>query len=194
MTLIKNDEKFLKELFRQLTDESPSFAEKRRDLVLFLKELCTFSHTLQLPNRELFVKTLNSYGILATLEMLLLADDLTIKSGAVDIIIYLVDYSPTMVRDFALQEETNTNKVINSVVRAEKTNFILFWNPKKSDRYLLNILIEQMVYDPDPEMGMATQISGILKMLMDPDNMLTTSGITVSLCFMSELTRVNFRF
>ena len=101
----------MKELFRQLADDSPSHAEKRRDLVLFLKELCTFSHTLQLQNRELFIKTLALLGLLHTIELLLSADDNVVKLGAVDILTYIVDYSPSMVREFALQQESTLNKV-----------------------------------------------------------------------------------
>ena len=79
--------------------------------MLFLKELCTFSHTLQLQNRELFIKTLSSLGLLHTIELLLAADDCTIKLGAVDILTYIVDYSPSMVREYALQQEVNSDKV-----------------------------------------------------------------------------------
>ena len=110
--MIQQDDKFLKELFSQLADTDPVFAEKRRDLVLFLKELCTFSHTLQLQNRELFIKTLSQLGLLHTIELLLTADDVSIKLGAVDILTYIVDYSPSMVREYALQQEINSDKVM----------------------------------------------------------------------------------
>lgn len=99
----------MKQLFSQLSDDSPAFNEKRRDLVLFLKELCTFSHTLQ--NRETFIKTLSSNGLLHTIELLLSSEDNVIKLGAVDILTYIVDYSPSMVREYALQQEINSDKV-----------------------------------------------------------------------------------
>ncbi|OTF81076.1 serine/threonine-protein phosphatase 4 regulatory subunit 3-like [Euroglyphus maynei] len=159
VTLIQEDEKFLKELFRQLSDSEPSFQEKRRDLVLFLKELCTFSHTLQ--NRETFIKTLSSFGLLQTIETLLICDDAAIKLGAVDLLTYVVDYSPSMVREYALQQEINTDK--------------------PAEQYIINIIIEQMICDIDPDLGMAQQLSGILKMIIDPDNMLTTPALNVCL-------------
>ncbi|KAH9517914.1 SMEK 2, suppressor of mek1 (Dictyostelium) [Dermatophagoides farinae] len=155
VTSIQDDEKFLKELFRQLSDTEPSFQEKRRDLVLFLKELCTFSHTLQ--NREFFIKTLSSSGLLQTIETLLICDDAAIKLGAVDLLTYVVDYSPSMVREYALQQEMNTDK--------------------PAEQYIINIIIEQMICDIDPDLGMAQQLSGILKMIIDPDNMLTTPAL-----------------
>lgn len=36
-----------------------------------------------------------------------------------------------------------------------------------------------MICDTDPDLGMAQQLSGILKMIIDPDNMLTTPGLNV---------------
>ncbi|KAF7488386.1 Serine/threonine-protein phosphatase 4 regulatory subunit 3 [Sarcoptes scabiei] len=156
VTLIQEDEKFLKELFKQLSDDSPSFIEKRRDLVLFLKELCTFSHTLQ--NRETFIKTLSSFGLLQTIETLLVCEDPIIKLGSVDLLTYIVDYSPSLVREYALQQEISDNK--------------------STDQFIINIIIEQLICDSDPDLGMAQQLSGILKMIIDPDNMLTTPGLS----------------
>ena len=40
------------------------------------------------------------------------------------------------------------------------------------DQILLNIIIEQMICDTDPELGGAVQLMGVLKMLLDPENML----------------------
>ncbi len=59
----QEDEKFLTELFAQLTD-GKSEEIRRKELVLFLKEFCTFAQALQPPGRESFFKTLNNLGIL----------------------------------------------------------------------------------------------------------------------------------
>jgi Component of IIS longevity pathway SMK-1. len=53
--LLQEDEKFLSELFAQLTDEGTD-EQKRRDLVLFLKEFCNFSQNLQPQGKESFYK------------------------------------------------------------------------------------------------------------------------------------------
>ena len=47
--------KFLDTLFTQLAREETD-DDHRRNLVFFLKEFCTFSQTLQQPNRESFYK------------------------------------------------------------------------------------------------------------------------------------------
>ncbi|XP_077522729.1 serine/threonine-protein phosphatase 4 regulatory subunit 3 flfl isoform X3 [Amblyomma americanum] len=144
------DEKFLSELFAQLTDEATD-DDKRRDLVLFLKEFCTFSQTLQPQCRESFFKTLSSLGILQALEITLGMEDTVIKTASIDILSYLVDYSPSMVREYAFQQS----------------------NVQDDDQLLINIIIEQMICDPDPDLGGAVQLSGILRLLLDPENMLS---------------------
>ncbi|XP_076360373.1 serine/threonine-protein phosphatase 4 regulatory subunit 3-B-like isoform X1 [Tachypleus tridentatus] len=151
VSLLQEEEKFLAELFVQLTDETTD-DEKRKDLVLFLKEFCTFSQTLQPQSRETFFKTLLSLGALQALEITLGMDDQTIKSASIDILSYIVDFSPPMVREYVLQQS----------------------NPQDDDQLIINIIIEQMICDLDPDLGGAVQLSGILKLLLDPDNMLVT--------------------
>jgi len=57
VTLIQEDEKLLKELFSELTDESTPHL-RRKDLTLFLKELCAFAQNLQPQAREAFYKVI----------------------------------------------------------------------------------------------------------------------------------------
>jgi protein phosphatase-4 regulatory subunit 3 len=38
----------------------------------------------------------------------------------------------------------------------------------------MNVIIEQMTCDTDPEMGNAVQLTNIIRMLLDPENMLTS--------------------
>ncbi len=39
---------------------------------------------------------------------------------------------------------------------------------------LMNVIIEQMTCDSDPEMGSAVQLMGIIRTLLDPENMLAS--------------------
>ncbi|CAL4072320.1 unnamed protein product [Meganyctiphanes norvegica] len=150
VSLIQEDERFLSELFHQLSSDDVPM-EKRRDLVLFLKEFCTFSQTLQPTSRESFFKTLSSLGVLSSLEITLVLDDQVIKSASIDILSYIVEFSPSMVREYMIQQH--------------KT---------EEDQFLLNIILDQMVVDSDPEMGGAVQLMGILRILIDPENMMAT--------------------
>jgi protein phosphatase-4 regulatory subunit 3 len=130
VTLIQDDEKFLTELFRQLTDENTPDG-KRRDLVLFLKEYCNFSQNLQPQGKEAFYKTLTALGILPALEITLAINDAQTKTASIDILNYIVEYSPSVIRDYTLQQINNTEQ----------------------DQMLVNVIVTQLVNDSDHELG-----------------------------------------
>ncbi|GAB1601506.1 serine/threonine-protein phosphatase 4 regulatory subunit 3A-like isoform X2 [Argonauta hians] len=155
VTMIQEDEKFLNSLFSQLTDDETD-DEKRRELVLFLKEFCTFSQTLQPQNRDSFFKTLSNLGILSAIEIILGLDDEQMKTAAIDIFSYIVEFSPSMVREFILLEGQSQD----------------------DEDLLINLVIEQMINDTDPELGGAMQLMAIIRLLIDPENMLATANKT----------------
>ncbi|XP_059156179.1 serine/threonine-protein phosphatase 4 regulatory subunit 3A-like isoform X2 [Physella acuta] len=160
VSMIQDDVKFLTTLFAQLTGEETD-DNHRRDLVLFLKEFCTFSQTLQQPNRESFYKTLSNLGILSSIEIILGLDDEKMKLAAIDIFSYIVEFSPSMVREFILHESISVD----------------------DEDLLINLVIEQMINDTDP--GGAVQLIGILRLLLDPENMLATASKTEKSEFLS---------
>ncbi|XP_039758043.1 serine/threonine-protein phosphatase 4 regulatory subunit 3 isoform X1 [Pararge aegeria] len=149
--LIEEDEKFLTDLFKMLMDEKTGDT-KRRDLVLFLKEFCNFSQNLQPQDKDAFYKTLVSLRILPALEITLSIDDQKTKTASIDILTYIVEFSPSVVRDYTLQQANNTEE----------------------EQMLLNIVIEQMLRDQDPELGGAVQLMGVLRILLDPESMLAS--------------------
>ncbi|XP_043911196.1 serine/threonine-protein phosphatase 4 regulatory subunit 3B isoform X5 [Protopterus annectens] len=155
VSMLQEDEKFLSEVFAQLTDEATD-DDKRRELVNFFKEFCAFSQTLQPQNRDAFFKTLANLGILPALEIVMGMDDIQVRSAATDIFSYLVEFSPSMVREFVMQE-------------AQQSDYEIL---------LINVVIEQMICDTDPELGGAVQLMGLLRTLIDPENMLATSNKT----------------
>uniref|UniRef100_A0A8C7USK6 Serine/threonine-protein phosphatase 4 regulatory subunit 3 n=1 Tax=Oncorhynchus mykiss TaxID=8022 RepID=A0A8C7USK6_ONCMY len=154
VSMLQEDEKFLTEVFAQLTDEATEDG-KRRELVNFFKEFCAFSQTLQPQNRDAFFKTLANLGILPALEIVMGMDDLQVRAAATDIFSYLVEFSPSMVREFVMQEPQQTD----------------------DDVLLINVVIKQMICDSDPELGGAVQLMGLLRTLIDPENMLTPTNV-----------------
>jgi len=149
VTQLQDDEKFLTELFNQLTDEDTD-ENRRKELVLFLKEFFSFSTTLQPQARESFFKTLNNLGVLQAMEITLASENKVTKAASIDILRFIVDFSPSMVREYMLQQLSNT----------------------EDDTLLMNVVIEQMTCDSDPDMGGAVQLMYIIKDLLDPENML----------------------
>lgn len=110
VSLLQDDEKFLTEIFTMLTDVNTPDS-KRRDLVLFLKEFCNYSQNLQPQAKESFYKTLTNLGILPALEITLAMDDQKTKSASIDILTYVVEFSPSVVREYTLQQVNNTDEV-----------------------------------------------------------------------------------
>jgi len=149
VSLILEDEKFLTDLFNQLRD-SKTTEDKRKEFVLFLKEFCQFSQTLQPQSRESFYKTLSNLGVLPGLEMTLQSSIKETKAASVDILLFIVDYSPSLVREYMMQQINSTD----------------------DDGLLMNIVIEGMICDTD--MGAAVQLMGIIRTLLDPENMLAS--------------------
>lgn len=162
VTLIQEDEKFLNDLFSQLTSESTPEL-KRRDLILFLKEFCNFSQNLQAQGKESFFKTVSSLGILPALEISLSSDDVQTKTASIDILTSLVEFSPSIVREYTLQQSSTIDEEL----------------------ILLNVIIEQMIYDTDPELGRAVQLMGVLRILIDPENMLASTNKTEKTDFLN---------
>lgn len=153
VTLIQEDERFLVDMFTLLTDPNTSDA-KRRDIVLFLKEFCNYAQNLQPQGKDSFYKTLTCLGILQALEITLVMNDQKTKAASIDILTAIVEFSPLVVRNYTLQQVNRT----------------------EGDRMLLNIAIEQMLNDSEPELGVAVQLMGIIKILLEPENMLTEKG------------------
>ncbi|NXJ63820.1 P4R3B phosphatase, partial [Rostratula benghalensis] len=106
------------------------------------------------------ILNLEVYFLLSTLQhttsLLFGMDDLQVRSAATDIFSYLVEFSPSMVREFVMQEAQQSD----------------------DDILLINVVIEQMICDTDPELGGAVQLMGLLRTLIDPENMLATANKT----------------
>ena len=124
VSLILDDDRFLADLFNQLKDARTT-EERRKELVLFLKEFCQFSQTLQPQSKDSFYKTLSTHGVLQGLEMTLQSNVKETKAASVDILIFIVDFSPSLVREYMLQQVNSTD----------------------DDGLLMNIVIEGMICD-----------------------------------------------
>jgi len=149
VSLILEDERFLQNVFVELRETKTSEL-RRKELILFLKEFCQFSQTLQPPSREVFYKSLSSLGILPGLEITLQSSVKETKAASVDILMFIVEYSPSLVREYMMQQITNT----------------------EDDGLLMNIIIEGMICDT--EMGASVQLMNIIRTLLDPENMLAS--------------------
>lgn len=143
--LILEDEIFLAELFKELRNEKTA-EDRRKELILFLKEFCRFSETLQCKTRTSFYQTMAKLGFWESLEVSLQSSTKETKEASVDILVMTVDFSPNLVRDYMMQNLKRTNK----------------------DGPLMNIIIGEMICDTCP--GASVQLMDVIRNLLDPVN------------------------
>lgn len=113
-------------------------------------------------------------------------DDLQVRAAATDIFSYLVEFSPSMVREFVMQEPQQTDDVSLSrpLLCWARPAFTLSLDlnvvilPLVQDVLLINVVIKQMICDSDPELGGAVQLMGLLRTLIDPENMLASTNVS----------------
>ncbi|XP_065772751.1 serine/threonine-protein phosphatase 4 regulatory subunit 3B-like [Muntiacus reevesi] len=152
VSMLQEDDKFLSTVFAQLRDKTTD-DDTRRELLFFFKEFCAFSQTLQSENKDALFKTLTELGILPALKILMSMNDLQIRSTATDIFTSLVEYSPSTVREFIIEDRHSEDNIL-----------------------FINLVIQQIFCDTDPELASAFHLMGILCALLDPNNMTTASS------------------
>ncbi|XP_040121289.1 protein PPP4R3C [Oryx dammah] len=152
VSMLQEDDKFLSTAFAQLRDKTTD-DDTRRELLFFFKEFCAFSQTLVPENRNALFKTLTQLGILPALKIVMNMNDLQIRSAATDVFTYLVEYSPCRVQEFIIEDHQSEDSIL-----------------------FINIVIEQIFCDTDPELGNAVHLMEVLRALLDPNNMITASS------------------
>lgn len=111
-------------------------------------------------------------------------DDVQVRAAATDIFSYLVEYNPSMVREFVMQESQQNDDVSTSSPRGILIRQMqMLFNHcycllGLQDILLINLIIEHMICDTDPELGGAVQLMGLLRTLVDPENMLATANVS----------------
>lgn len=125
--------------------------EVRRDLFLFVQELCSLAKSLQIPVREAFYKTLIDSGIFLVLERALVASphdsQLWMWLASIDILGNILNHDPVLVRTYMAS-------------RLEES----------SEETLLGAIVNTMTR-PDVGAGLAHQLAQTLRMVLDPDSM-----------------------
>lgn len=172
VSMIQEDGEFLKILFNQIITDTVDL-DRKRDLILFLKEFCSFSHTIQPKQRDGFFTTLTSLGIFSAIEVALQLTDPVIRSSAIDIFTHLVEFSPHTTREHAVkqQEEQDNDMDEDEDNQPEKDGQSEFQKIDRRRANILRLVISHITHDTDPELGTATQLSCIIKLLLDPENM-----------------------
>uniref|UniRef100_A0A915CWL2 Serine/threonine-protein phosphatase 4 regulatory subunit 3-like central domain-containing protein n=1 Tax=Ditylenchus dipsaci TaxID=166011 RepID=A0A915CWL2_9BILA len=156
-----NDKELMKHLFEELRDPSIS-AMRQRDLTRFLKEFCSFAHSLQPSGpqgRDQFFKALMANDVLATIDPCITSTLSSTRAATVELLTMIVDFSPQIFRDYLVKQF----RVIPET---------------RNDDLLINKLINHMLSDKDPEQTAANQMSQALRILLDPESIVAKGDKT----------------
>ncbi|XP_075812894.1 protein PPP4R3C1-like [Microtus pennsylvanicus] len=154
ISMLHEDEMFLYEAFRELKDTTVS-DERRSELLFFFKEFFEFAKILSFHKKDVLLKTVIKLGIMSALKVSVCIQDNQIKVAALDIFTYLVEFNPRIVRVYAVEEAEDS---------------------ENEDDLLLNIMIKQIICDPDPESSHVLSLTAVLRALLDPQNMFVTAN------------------
>ncbi|VAH02752.1 unnamed protein product [Triticum turgidum subsp. durum] len=139
--LLKDDTSFMQRLFATMRSSNIS-AESKRELVLFLREFCTVSSSLQPAQRMQLSRDLASRGVFDIISDVLRSQEKVLVSAGTDILHYLTQ-DPNLLRSYIANHEESSREGIS----------------------LLGLLIEGIATDFGGEM--LCQFLEILKVLLD---------------------------
>ncbi|KAK0637247.1 component of IIS longevity pathway SMK-1-domain-containing protein [Bombardia bombarda] len=132
---------FLNDLFGIFADPNEEQLRKK-EAVLFIQQCCAIAKNLQPPARQTLYNNFLSHGLLRVINFGLRSFDVTVRVGATDILVSMVDHDPQMIR--------------NTIYRqlADK-------QPPLTDTLIDLLLVEV-------DLGIKSQVSESLKILLDP--------------------------
>lgn len=163
VSMLQKDKKAMAELFSQLTSDETEVI-RRRDLVLFLKEMISLSTSIPsngpAATKETFFKVLqlqNMFNteILDSLEPSFKSPDHETRAVMVDVLRTMVDSNAQMIRDYLLKQS-----------KAKENN----------EDVLLNRMINHLLTDIDVHLTSGSEIILIMKTLLDPETMTNTKS------------------
>lgn len=106
VSVLKDDASFIHDLIARITSSNTS-AESKSKLVLFLRELCIISKSLEPKVRSHMSRYLIDVGALNIISDVLQSQDKELFSAGANILGYFVDLHPDLVRTFIANHEEN---------------------------------------------------------------------------------------
>ncbi|KAL8047559.1 hypothetical protein ABFX02_07G007500 [Erythranthe guttata] len=104
VSLLKDDNTFIKELFARLKSPTTSI-ESKLTLVHFLHEFCTLSKSLQITHQHKLFRDLVNEGIFEIIEDVLQNEDTKLVLTGTDILILFQHLDPSILRSYVSQQE-----------------------------------------------------------------------------------------
>ncbi|KAK0718285.1 component of IIS longevity pathway SMK-1-domain-containing protein [Lasiosphaeria miniovina] len=138
---LQNNSGFLNDLFSIFADPSEEQLRKK-EAVLFIQQCCAIAKNLQPPARQNLYNNFLSHGLLRVINFGLRNLDVTVRVGATDILVSMIDHDPQMIRH------------------------TIYRQIQEKQQPLTDTLIDLLLVEVD--LGIKSQVSDALKVLLDP--------------------------
>ncbi|KAK0715846.1 component of IIS longevity pathway SMK-1-domain-containing protein [Lasiosphaeris hirsuta] len=132
---------FLNDLFGIFADPSEEQLRKK-EAVLFIQQCCAIAKNLQPPARQTLYNNFLTHGLLRVINFGLRNFDVTVRVGATDILVSMIDHDPQMIRH------------------------TIYRQIQEKQMPLTDTLIDLLLVEVD--LGIKSQVSDALKVLLDP--------------------------
>lgn len=161
---LQNNSGFLRDLFAIFAPDGGTADQiKKKQAVLFIQQCCAIAKNLQVQARQGFYSSLLTHGLLTVIHFGLRSHDVSVRVGATDILVSMIDHDPHMIRHTLFRQ-------------------ILGKQPPLTDTLIDLLLVEV-------DLGVKSQVSDALKVLLDtiPASQLTTDGGSLKMMNGGEL-------
>ncbi|KAK3318415.1 component of IIS longevity pathway SMK-1-domain-containing protein [Apodospora peruviana] len=132
---------FLHDLFGIFADPTEHQLRKK-EAVLFIQQCCAIAKNLQPPARQTLYNNFLSHGLLRVINFGLRNFDVSVRVGATDILVSMIDHDPQMIRH------------------------TIYRQIQEKQQPLTDTLIDLLLVEVD--LGIKSQVSESLKVLLDP--------------------------
>ncbi|ORX45214.1 DUF625-domain-containing protein, partial [Piromyces finnis] len=154
VNFIQTDKQFLKNLFDILNDKT-NLIDKRKQVIMFLHELCSVTKGLQYVYRDLFYKSLTEYGLLSIVEEFAYHEDISIRLALISMLSNMLDHETALVRNYCINQM------------------------KKEGKPLIETIIDR--FHSDSDSGIRSQYMDILRILLDTSTLDPNESITTTI-------------
>lgn len=150
---LHSNSSFLRDLFAIFAPDGTAVQVKKKQAVLFIQQCCAIAKNLQVQARQGFYSSLLTHGLLSVINYGLRSHDVSVRVGATDVLVSMIDHDPHMIRHTLFRQ-------------------ILGKQPPLTDTLIDLLLVEV-------DLGVKSQVSDALKVLLDtiPASQLTEGSL-----------------
>ncbi|KAJ1331471.1 protein phosphatase 4 regulatory subunit 3 [Microdochium nivale] len=138
---LQSNASFLSELFNIFKSPAQQEARRKKEAVLFIQQCCAIAKNLQPPSRQTLYNNFIAHGLLQVINFGLRHNDVSVRVGATDILVSMIDHDPQMIR------------------------MTIYRQIHEKQPPLTESLIDLLLVEVD--LGVKSQISDALKVLLD---------------------------